>query len=69
MLPLSVSRYMVAVSHDAGRDTDGKVTLRDGFAHSSNVYFAKAVYGLYKDDPVTYTDHLERARGNRSPGD
>lgn len=47
-------------SHDAGRDTDGKVTLRDGFAHSSNVYFAKAVYDLYKDDPVTYTDHLER---------
>lgn len=42
---------------------DGKaldsVTMRDGFAHSSNIYFAKAVYDRFKDEPERYTRFLE----------
>ncbi len=42
---------------------DGKpldsVTMRDGFAHSSNIYFAKAVYDRFKNEPERYTQFLE----------
>lgn len=45
-------------SHDAGAGTDGNITLLDAFAHSSNVYYAKAVYERFKDNPTEYTDYL-----------
>lgn len=46
-------------SHDvAGEDSDGNISLKDAFAHSSNVYFAKAVYERFKDNPKEYTDFL-----------
>lgn len=52
-------------SHDAaGKDSDGNVTLKDAFAHSSNVYFAKAIYESFKDDPKEYTDFLAKLRFN-----
>lgn len=47
-------------SHDAGETTGGEVTLKDGFAHSSNVYFAKAIYERFKDEPEKYTSYLEK---------
>ncbi len=38
------------------------ITLRDGFAHSSNIYFAKSIYENYKDAPSEYTDFLRKLR-------
>lgn len=52
-------------SHDvAGKESDGNVTLLEAFAHSSNVYFAKAVYEKFKDNPAEYTDYLAKLRFN-----
>lgn len=60
-----VGNARVEDSHDAaGKDSDGMVTLKDGFAHSSNVYFAKAIYETFKDDPVKYTNFLAKLRFN-----
>ena len=36
----------------------------DAFAHSSNVYFAKAVYERFKDNPAEYTNYLDKLRFN-----
>lgn len=48
-------------SHDvAGKGNDSEVTLKEAFAHSSNVYFAKAVYDKFKDDPARYTNYLAK---------
>ena len=55
----------VTDTHDAaGADSDGNVSLKDAFAHSSNVYFAKAVYETFKRDPAKYTDFLAKLRFN-----
>ncbi|MBO7235558.1 MAG: hypothetical protein J6V05_03120, partial [Alistipes sp.] len=52
-------------SHDvAGKESNGYVTLKEAFAHSSNVYFAKAVYERFKDNPAEYTDYLAKLRFN-----
>ena len=61
---VKIGRARVQDTHDAGEGTDGNVTLLDAFAHSSNVYFAKAVYELYKDKPAIYTDYLASLRFN-----
>ena len=58
---VKVGAVKVEDSHDAaGKDSDGNVTLKDAFAHSSNVYFAKAAYEKFKDDPAKYTDYLAK---------
>lgn len=57
-----VGKADVTDSHDAGRETGGKVTLVDGFAHSSNIYFAKAVYETYRNNPTRYREQLQRLR-------
>lgn len=60
-----VGKAPVSDSHDvAGEDSDGRVTLKEAFAHSSNVYFAKAVYERFKDNPAEYTDFLARLKFN-----
>ena len=45
------------------RDYDGKTltnpTLLEGFANSSNIYFAKSIYNKWKDNPSIYTSYLE----------
>ena len=45
------------------RDTEGKQlskpTLLEGFANSSNIFFAKAIYERWKDNPGIYTSYLE----------
>jgi cell division protein FtsI (penicillin-binding protein 3) len=61
---VKIGSAKVQDTHDAGEGTDGNVTLLDAFAHSSNVYFAKAVYELYKDKPEVYTDYLVSLRFN-----
>ena len=58
-----VGKAPVEDSHDAaGKESDGYVTLKDAFAHSSNVYFAKAVYERFKDNPAEYTDFLAKLK-------
>ena len=51
---------------------DGKaldsVNMRDGFAHSSNIYFAKTVYDRFKDEPERYTRFLEGLLFNDNVG-
>lgn len=60
---IKVGKADVSDSHDvAGANSDGRVTLKEAFAHSSNVYFAKAVYERFKDDPAKYTDYLEKLK-------
>lgn len=62
---VKVGAAKIEDSHDvAGEDSDGYVTLKDAFAHSSNVYFAKAVYERFKDNPKEYTDYLAKLRFN-----
>lgn len=45
------------------RDDDGKTltnpTLLEGFANSSNIYFAKSIYNKWHDNPSIYTSYLE----------
>ena len=57
-----VGRKDVADTHTL-RDEDGNVikspTLRDGFAHSSNIYFAKAIYERFEKDPAELTSFYE----------
>lgn len=55
---IKVGAANVEDTHDAGEKTNGIVTLLDAFAHSSNVYFAKAVYERWEDNPEVYTDYL-----------
>ena len=62
---VKVGAAKIEDSHDvAGEDSDGYVTLKDAFAHSSNVYFAKAFYERFKDNPKEYTDYLAKLRFN-----
>ena len=62
---VKVGAAKIEDSHDvAGEKSDGYVTLKDAFAHSSNVYFAKAVYERFKDNPSEYTDYLAKLRFN-----
>ncbi|MBR3590355.1 MAG: hypothetical protein IKL43_05010, partial [Alistipes sp.] len=56
----TVGKTRVVDSHNVAREVGSdSVTLRDGFAHSSNIFFAKAVYERFKDDPKRYTEFLE----------
>ena len=45
------------------RDGDNNVikrpTLLEGFAHSSNIFFARAIYDRFKDDPAVLTSFYE----------
>ena len=61
---VKVGAATVYDTHDAGEGTDGNITLVDAFAHSSNVYFAKAVYEKWKDNPKEYTAFLSKLRFN-----
>lgn len=62
---IMVGRAPVEDTHDvAGINSDGSVTLKEAFAHSSNVYFAKAVYERFKDNPSEYTDYLSKLKFN-----
>ena len=61
---VKVGAATVYDTHDAGEGTDGNITLVDAFAHSSNVYFAKAVYEKWKDNPKEYTTFLSKLRFN-----
>lgn len=56
---VNVGAVNIKDSHDvAGANSDGNVTLLDAFAHSSNVYFAKAVYEKFSEHPEIYTRFL-----------
>ena len=46
----------------------GNVSLRDAFAHSSNIYFAEAVYESFKDDPKQYWEYLNELHFNETIG-
>ena len=45
------------------RDEDNNIikrpTLREGFAHSSNIFFARAIYERFKNDPEVLTSYYE----------
>lgn len=44
------------------------LNLKDAVAHSSNVFFARAVYETYKDDPERYVDYLRHLHLDRTVG-
>ena len=58
----TVGRKRVSDTHVL-RDEDGNVikrpTLLEGFAHSSNIYFARAIYERFKNDPAVLTSYYE----------
>lgn len=51
-------------SHNIG----GKIDMMTAFAQSANVWFAKAVYESYKDDPQHYVDFLRSLHLDRRVG-
>ncbi|MFR9650447.1 MAG: penicillin-binding transpeptidase domain-containing protein [Rikenellaceae bacterium] len=53
---VSVGKTKVQDSHKGNNVVD----LRTAFAQSLNVYFAKAVYEYYGDDPTRYSNFLKR---------
>ena len=59
-----VGKVTITDSHDVTRQVGKNVTLRDGFAHSSNIFFSKAVYDRFKNRPEVYTQFLERLKFN-----
>ena len=65
---VKVGNALIYDTHDAAQGTDGHITLVDAFAHSSNVYFAKAVYEKWKDNPAEYTNFLAKLRFNNYIG-
>lgn len=67
---VKVGNAMVVDSHREGFEVD----LHTAFTKSLNVYFAKAVYEHFKDDPNRYTDflkslHLDRPMGLEAFGE
>lgn len=53
------SRKKIVDSHNIhGPNNNGIVDMKEGFAESSNVYFATAVYEAYKNNPERYVDFL-----------
>ena len=58
----TVGRKKVRDTHVL-RDEDNNIikrpTLREGFAHSSNIYFARAIYDRFKNDPAVLTSFYE----------
>ncbi|MBR2428519.1 MAG: PASTA domain-containing protein [Alistipes sp.] len=44
------------------------ITLKDGFAHSSNIYFAEAIYENFKDNPKLYWEYLDSLHFNKTVG-
>ena len=43
-------------SHAIGIETDGNINMREAFSESSNVYFTKAIYDEFRDNPVEFSD-------------
>lgn len=57
--PKWVGATRVRDSHDVvGAGNDSNITLEYAFAHSSNLYFAKAIYENFSSNPTRYTDFL-----------
>lgn len=54
--------------HKIGEKTKGLVDMRTAFAESSNVYFTKAAYETYKDDPTRFINALKRLHLDRRVG-
>ncbi len=44
------------------------ISLKDGFAHSSNIYFAEAVYENFADNPKQYWEYLNELGFNSTVG-
>lgn len=67
---VKIGNAWVQDSHREGNEVD----LRTAFSKSLNVYFAKAIYENFKDEPTQYTDflkslHLDRAMGLEAFGE
>ena len=60
----------VKVGRTTVQDSHGlpPLNLKDAVAHSSNVFFARAVYETYKDDPERYVDYLRHLHLDRTVG-
>lgn len=61
---VKVGNATVADSHREGFEVD----LHTAFTKSLNVYFAKAIYENFKDDPNRYTDFLKKLHLDRPMG-
>lgn len=46
----------------------GNISVKEAFAHSSNVAFAKLVSQYYHNDPMKYIHHLQALRLNKKTG-
>ena len=49
------------VLHDSDKKSHGKLSMREAFAKSSNVYFAKALDSAFRDRPHEYIKFLRQA--------
>ncbi|RYY65675.1 MAG: PASTA domain-containing protein [Chitinophagaceae bacterium] len=65
----SGSQYVgVRVINDAERAPKPMLTVREAFAHSSNVGMAKLAYKAFAEDPDKFKSYLHRFRLDRKPG-
>ena len=55
------------ITYENGKAVEN-ISLKDGFAHSSNIYFAEAVYENFKDNPKLYWEHLNEIGFNSTVG-
>lgn len=58
----------VADSHPISKKTKGVIDMPTAFAESSNVYFTKAVFDAYKDNPSRFTNFLSTLSLDRKMG-
>ena len=58
------SKVKVRDSHNVG----GRIDMRTAFAQSANVYFSKAIYDAYSENPQAYVDFLRSLHLDRTAG-
>ena len=61
---VGATNTVIQDSHNIG----GEIDMLTAFAQSANVYFTKAIYNAYKDNPQAYCDFLKSLHLNRPVG-
>ncbi len=61
---VKVGKAYIQDSHGGYNEID----MRTAFAQSLNVYFTRAVYNAFKDDPTKYTDYLKHLQIDKTVG-
>ncbi len=55
-------------SHPIARETNGVIDMRRAFAESANVYFTRAVFNKFQDNPVEFSDFCRKLHLHETVG-